>query len=317
MKIKQPTLRQLEYFACVAETLNFRQAADKLGISQPSLTAQITALEEMLQLTLFERSRAGTFLSPQGRVCLESARQVILSMRNFLDVSESAVRGPSMTFRIGVPPTLGPYLLPYLLPALHSQWADMKLYVREAATTELEEKLICGDFDLILMPLPVNSPDLSVEPLFFEPLKLVLPSDHALAEKASIAPQDIFQQKVLTLEGHHHFHRQVEHLCERFGALVQRDFEGTSLDTLRQMVVMGLGIAFLPGLYVHSELHYPDALKVFELEREPIHRLHALVWRNTTANPSFFRELACAIRELVQEFLSDVVTVTDSQDGPS
>ena len=108
MKSKQPTLKQLEYFACVAENLNFRQAADKLGISQPSLTAQITALEEMLQLTLFERSRAGTFLSPQGRACLASARKVILSMRNFLEVSESAVRGPAMTFRIGVPPHTRP-----------------------------------------------------------------------------------------------------------------------------------------------------------------------------------------------------------------
>ena len=181
--------------------------------------------------------------------------------------------------------------------------------MREAATAELEEKLVGGAFDLILMPLPVTSSELSVEPLFSEPLKLVVPSDHALAEKASLVLQDIYQQKVLTLEGQHHFHRQVEQICAQFGALVQRDFEGTSLDTLRQMVVMGLGIAFLPGLYVHSELHHPDALKVYELEKEPIHRVHALVWRNTCANPNFFRELAAEMRTIVGELLADVVTV--------
>lgn len=311
MQKKSPTLKQLECFVCLAEELNFRRAASRIGVSQPSLTAQINAMENCLQLTLFERSRSGTFLSSQGKVCLEAARAAVAGVRGFAEAAEAALHGPSMTYRIGVPPTLGPYLLPHLLPDLHKKWQSLKLYVREAATTELEKKLIDGTFDLILLPLPVSSTELSVEALFTEPLKFVVPSDHALAEKEQIVPEDLFEERVLTLEEHHHFHRQVQQICEQFGAHVQRDFEGTSLDTLRQMVVMGLGVAFLPGLYVHSELHRPEALKVFEFAQEPIRREHALVWRNTSANRVFFRELAKEMRTIVRRDLSGVVVTND------
>jgi LysR family hydrogen peroxide-inducible transcriptional activator len=309
--MKGLTLKQLEYFVCLADELNFRRAASILGVSQPSLSAQISSLEASLQISLFERSRTGTFLSPQGKLCLDSARAAVTAAKVFAETAEAAVRGPSMTYRIGVPPTLGPYLLPYLLPRLHDKWPSLKLYVREAVTTELEKELIDGKFDLILLPLPILSAELSVEPLFTEPLKFVVPIDHELANKKEIVPEDISEQPVLTLEEHHHFHYQVQQICEQFGARILRDFEGTSLDTLRQMVVMGLGAAFLPGLYVHSELHRPEALKVFEFAQAPIRREHALVWRNTAANRVFFRALAREIRSIMRKELGHVVLISE------
>jgi len=311
MKQSAPTLKQLQYFVCLADELNFRRAASRLGVSQPSLTTQISSLESVLQLSLFERSRSGTFLSPQGKHCLIAAKAAVAAAEQFSEVAEAALSGPSMTYRIGVPPTLGPYLLPHLLPKLHQQWPSLKLYVREAAATELEKKLVEGTYDLILLPLPMTSTELSIEPLFTEPLKFVVPSDHELAEKELIVPEDICDLPVLTLEEHHHFHRQVQQICEQFGARVLRDFEGTSLDTLRQMVVMGLGVAFLPGLYVHSELHRPEALKVFEFAQEPIRREHALVWRSTSVNRVFFRDLAQEIREIVRRELAGVVRASE------
>jgi len=313
MSRRQPTLKQLEYFACVAESLNFRQAAASLGISQPSLTAQIAALEERLSLTLLERSRSGTLLSPQGKALLEPVRQVLAASESLSQVADTILHGPAMTFRIGVPPTLGPYLLPFILPGLHEDYVDLKLYVREAAPSELEAGLLNGSLDFILSPLPIVAPELSVDPLFTEPLKLVVPGDHPLAAQKSVKPDDIFRQKVLTLEEHHHFHRQVQQICERYGAILQRDFEGTSLDTLRQMVVMGLGIAFLPGLYVHSELHNPKALHVCEFADVSLFRTHALVWRNYSTNRQFFRNLAEYIRNIVEKELGDVLGPVNTQ----
>lgn len=291
----------------LAQSLNFRNAAASLGISQPTLTNQINALETALGMTLLERSRTGTILSPQGRELLRSARQVVDAMQVFAQSADTLLNGPATTFRLGVPPTLGPYLLPFVLPELHQKYEQLKLYVREEPPRQLEERLLQGEFDLILSPLPMASSELSVDPLFVEPLKFVVPSDHVLASKERIQPQDISGQNVLTLEEHHHFHRQVQQICDQLNANVQRDFEGTSLDTLRQMVVMGLGVAFLPGLYVHSELHRPEEVHVFELEGMPVVRQHALVWRNTSANRVFFRELASEFRHIIQQKLSTVV----------
>ena len=306
---KKPTLKQIEYFLCLANTLNFRQAAANLAISQPTLTAQITALEDTLQLTLFERSRTGTFLSPQGKDLLSYAKRLMDAAEDLVQASQHLVHGPATTFRLGVPPTLGPYLLPFVLPTLHKNFYQLKLFVREAAPRKLEQMLIDGEFDLILSPLPLASTELDIEPLFKEPLKLVVPREHEFSQHNTICAEDIRGQKVLTLEEQHHFHRQVHYICEKFNANVLRDFEGTSLDTLRQMVVMGIGIAFLPGLYVHSELHRPEELHVCELAEMPIVREHALAWRKTSANRLFFRELAGHIREIVATQLSDVVEV--------
>ncbi|GEA11732.1 hypothetical protein KUL49_21070 [Alteromonas sp. KUL49] len=125
--------------------------------------------------------------------------------------------------------------------------------------------------------------------------------------KNYVAPEELAHEKVLTLEDKHHFHRQVQEICNKLGADLQRDYEGTSLDTLRQMVVMGMGVAFLPGLYIHSELHRPEELHVSEIENMPIVRQHGLSWRNTAPGRSSFRELAETMREIIDNRLSSAV----------
>ncbi len=308
---KSPSINQLRYFVAVARSASYRRAAEELGISQPALTAQIRVLESILKVSLFERSRAGTVLSPAGRDLLQAAQQVLLAMQGFKEVAENVAGGHRATYRLGVPPTVGPYLLPHVLPELHRRHHQLKLYVREAAHRVLIKDLEEGLYDLIIVPLPLALPHLSVAPLFTESLKFVVPADHSLAERQGISPADLAGEKVLTLEEHHHFHHQVREICERWGALLQRDYEGTSLDTLRQMVVMGLGVAFLPGLYVHSEMHHPEALHVSELKGRPILRQHGLVWRASAPGRVFYRELARDMREIIRSRLSRVVSVMD------
>jgi len=181
--------------------------------------------------------------------------------------------------------------------------------VREAAPTQLVQGLFDGHFDIIISPGSQESSQLVASKLFIEPLKFVVPSDHALSGLRYIEPEQIHGETVLTLEEAHHFHHQVHEICMKIGAQVTRDYEGTSLDTLRQMVVMGMGVAFLPGLYVHSELHQPDELHVCELKDTPIERQHNLVWRNTAPGRVFFRELGNEIRRILSDTLGHAVRV--------
>ena len=306
---KLPSLRQIHYFIAVAEFGSYRRAADELGVSQPALTNQIAALETTLGVVLLERSRSGTLLSPEGRELLPEARQLLLAARSFKDSAELLAVGHQTTYTLGVPPTLGPYLLPNVLGELHDRYHDMKLYVREEAPRNLHQALLDGRYDLAIMPMPVYAPELVVEPLFTEPLKFVVSSDHRLAGKSSVTPSQLRGEKVLTLEEQHHFHHQVHELCNKLGASVSRDYEGTSLDTLRQMVVMGLGVTFLPGLYVHSEMHRPEALHVCELKSMPIRRQHALVWRASAPGRVFYRELANYLRQVIRRRLGNIVDV--------
>ncbi len=292
MKRSRISISQLESFVTVAELSSYRRAAERLRTSQPTLTNQILSLEGMMGVQLFERSRAGTLLTAVGRDLLPGARRVLEEVQGLVDQVEATSRGPAGTYRLGVTPTLGPYFLPHVLPAIHRRYSALRLYVREGAPMALEAGLASGDFDLILTALPVEEPRLTVVPLFREPLKLVLPADHPLAKRSRIDRRDLVGESVLTIESHHHFHRQIADLCERLGAHVRRDYEGTSLDTLRQMVVMGMGVAFLPSLYIRSEIHRPRELRVTSVHGEVIERTHALAWRASSPARTLFGEIA-------------------------
>jgi LysR family hydrogen peroxide-inducible transcriptional activator len=300
-----PTVRQIQCFVTIAETLSFQRAAKLLNVSQPAVTAQIVALEKALGLQLLERSRSGTVMTALGQDLLPNARRILEEFQGLVDQAKSVSRGPGGTYRLGVTPTLGPYLLPHILPALHQRYGSLKLSVREDAPRDLETGLANAEYDLILTALPIENKRLTVTPLFREPLKLVLPADHRLANRKHVNTRDLAGEAVLSIDEHHHFHRQIENLCERLGAHIRRDYEGTSLDTLRHMVTMGMGIAFLPALYIRSEIHRPRELKVTTLRGEVVERSHALAWRASSPARQLFREIADVIRDLVARNLGD------------
>lgn len=302
------SLKQLQYFAAVAEYGSFRQAAFRLGITQPTLSNQIAIMEKALKIHLFERTRKGINVTPQGRELLLSARRVLEEAQGFISQSAILSGGGIGTFRLGVTPTLGPYLLPHILTPIHNKYSDLKLYVRENAPSELETGLINGQHDLILTTLPIMSSELVVAPLFREPIKLALARDHRLADRLTINREDLLGEPVLTISEHHLFHRQITELCEQVGAHVLRDYEGTSLDTLRQMVVMGMGVAFLPALYAKSEIRNEEELRVADVAGINVVRNHALVWRNTSPASSFYRQLSEEIKSMIETNLaSDIL----------
>ena len=305
--LNQFTFKQVRYFQTIAEAGSFRRAADRLGVKQPTLTVQIAAMEEALATTLFERQRNGVVLTPIGRDLLPRARRIAEEMKGFFDQAQG-VSGQS-TYRLGVTPTLGPYVLPRVLPSMHKRFEDLRLYVREAVPAQLTTDLKSAAHDVILTTLPLQGEDLEITPLFRESLKLAVPLEHSLASKSVISAQDLVGEAVLTIHEQHLFHRQVSALCESLGATVNSDYEGTSLDTLRQMVVMGMGIAFLPSLYVASEISDSDALRVTDVEGVNMSRDHALVWRRRSPARVFFRQLSEALVEIITEQLTDEVTL--------
>ena len=293
------SLRQIAYFKAIGEVGSFRGAAERLGVTQPTLTAQIATLEDSLGVKLFERTRSGAIPTVEARELIPVCNRIQEEVQSFVDTAHGFTGGEPGTYRIGVTPTLGPYLLPQVLPEIHERFQELRLFVREGVPAELSQDLRGAKHDLILSTQPIADVGLEISPLFREPLKLVLPLDHRLANKEVINRTDLVGEEVLTINEHHLYHRQVTELCQTLGATTRRDFEGTSLDTLRQMVVMGMGITFLPSLYVASEIRESDPLRVTDVFGVNMYRDHALAWRSRSPARPLFRRLAQTIRELV------------------
>ncbi|MEM1187007.1 MAG: hydrogen peroxide-inducible genes activator [Pseudomonadota bacterium] len=302
------TLKQILYFQTVAETQSIRRAADRLDIAQPTLSTQLGALEKSLGVTLFERTRRLTQLTPAGRQLLPAAKQVIAQWHEMQELAHTLSDTAASTHRLGVPPTLGPYLLPNIVPAIHSRFERLKLYVREEPPSQLEIGVAEGRHDLALMPLPLRNESLAVDVLFREPLLLVASREAGLAAGGVLQESDLAGMSILSLDERHLLHQEVQRICERTGALLNRDYEGTSLDTLRQMVVMGMGVAFLPALYIRSEIHRPEELDVIRIEGSHLFREHALVYRAGSPVRHLYQQLAALIRERMANAFSEVVT---------
>jgi LysR family hydrogen peroxide-inducible transcriptional activator len=308
MKELNFSLKQLRYFLVAARHKSLRQAATELGIAQPSLSAQLKALEDALGVELFERSRGGVTLTPIGRNMLAEALLAVNAAESIMEAAQFATRGPTGTFRLGVAPSIGPYTLPWILPAVRHQYRGVKFFVREAVTKVLVEELKAGSYDLIFTPMPIDDPSLTVVPIIREPVYLVLNAEHPLAGQESIKPHQLKGLDILTIEEHHLFFNQVEELCKRFSANLLRDFEGTSLDAIRQMVYMEMGVAFMPSLYIRSEIRDRHELTVLGIEGEPIYRVHAIAWRNTSPLRGFYRGLCTFIQNTIkQQFGDDIV----------
>ncbi|HSM40409.1 MAG TPA: LysR substrate-binding domain-containing protein, partial [Afifellaceae bacterium] len=194
------TLRQLNYLVALSQELHFRRAAERMNVTQPTLSAQIQELERRLKAPLVERGTARVMLTPLGREIADRARRVIADVQDIVDLAASSQHGFDGTIRLGVPPTLGPYLLPHIVSDLHASYPRLKLYVREGKPADLQDELHTGSFDLVISPLPINHHDLEVERLFREPLHLVVAPDHPLMMKAKIERSDLAGQNVLAIE---------------------------------------------------------------------------------------------------------------------
>lgn len=299
------TLRQLEYLVAIADARHFRKAAESVGVSQPTLSAQLGVLEERLGVQLVERSRSAVLLTPIGKKIATVARRMLRDMEDVRDLAASHRGEFAGLIRLGVPPTIGPYLLPRVLPELHREHSDFKIYIREQEPRRLSEALAEGVHDAIITPLPLGNADFECAPIFREPLFLVFPNDHPLAGKSDIERADLNGLEVLALESGHQLHEQVEALCEDFGAKMLFDYEGTSLETLREMTALGMGVSFLPGLFVETALASQSGVIARELKGRSLFRAVGMAWRRTSARDAEYKMLLGYVRQAVSAHFSD------------
>ncbi len=292
-----PTIRQLRYLIALSEVRHFRKAAEAMQISQPSLSLQISNLEELLGVRLVERGRGPVTLTLEGREVLARARRAVDEVRGIVDLTAALKTGLSGTIRLGTTPTIGPYLMPFVVERLHARYPDLRLYIREVAPRDLRGELLAGGLDVILTQLPEGGADLVTRRLFREPLMLAMPDDHDLVSKTEVTEADLAGQNVLTLGPDYALHDQIAAICHQSGAMLARDYEGTSLDAIRQMVGMGMGVALLPRLYARSEIDGRSSnVVVRPFRRNAVVRSIGLVWRRA-GNAATYDRLSNVIKE--------------------
>ncbi|TAN48389.1 MAG: LysR family transcriptional regulator [Rhodospirillales bacterium] len=291
------SFRQLRSLAALAETEHFRKAAERVHITQPALSAQIQGLEQQLGITLVERTRRRVLMTPAGREMAGRARSILAAVQDMEAAAKSLASPLEGLLRIGVPPTLGPYLLPHVLPELKQRYQGLRLYLREESLTNQLAELGRGELDLLLGQGPLEGEGRLAEPLFDEPLWLALPLGHPLGAKAEVAPADLAGLALVLFERDGDGLRDLGlSLCREGGGREHPDFKATSLDTLRQMVVSGLGPCLLPALYVTAEaLDDPQILVRPFASPQPSRRID-LAWRRTDPRALAFRQFAAQLR---------------------
>jgi LysR family hydrogen peroxide-inducible transcriptional activator len=296
-------LRDLEYLVAVGEHRHFGRAAEACLVSQPTLSTQLKKLEQELGIPLIERSprqvmltSAGERVAERGRVILEEAAAIRAFARQVNDPEGGSLR-------LGIFPTLAPYLLPHVVPALHERYPNLELLLIEEKTEVVLDQLRAGRLDVGILALPIMGEQLHQQPLFTEDFVLAVPAGHPLAEAGGPVDASVLAgEQVLLLEEGHCLRDQALSVCRLTGASERRGFRATSLETLRQMVAAGVGITLLPSLAVKPPVPASDDIVLLPF-REPIPKREiAMLWRST----SVYQDLLPGMGELIGKLATQV-----------
>jgi LysR family hydrogen peroxide-inducible transcriptional activator len=288
------TLNELRFIVAVARERNFRRAAEKSFISQPALSLAIQKLEEELGLKIFERGKSEITITPVGFAIVEQAQRVLEEAERIREIATQGKNQLTTALRIGIIHSVGPYLLPDLIPALKKFAPQMALEVEENITSNLETLLRNGKLDVIIIALPFGDTGILTRPLYDEPFEVVVSTDHHWAERRSIKAPELADEQVLLLNSGHCFSNQVAEACpdlHRKGADIQ---QGTSLETIRNMVASGHGITVLPAS-ANSARYRSRLLKVIPFTKPAPSRRIALAWRKSFARTQAIDALAQAV----------------------
>ena len=291
------SLRQLEYLVTIADTGSFALAARVANVSQPTLSQQVRTLEERLGARLLERSATGAILTPVGRSIVATARRMLSDASDIVALAAGSTDSLTGTLKLGTTPTLGPYLLSPIIPRL-------RLHVREGIPDEQALELSRGDIDVLLGPLPMTGEDLTVEPLFREPLHLVAALDHPIDAAVAADREVLSGSPLLTLDPRHHLARQAAEVADRYGMTIAPDYYGTSLESLHQMVASGLGLTLLPSLYLRSEVGGAAGLKILPVQGWRAHRSIAIAWRRQSPMSAAFKLIADHVQGCARTLLA-------------
>ncbi len=297
------TLRQLEYVVAVADELSFHRAAARCHVSQPTLSTQLAQVEDLLGVTLFERSQRKVLVTAIGRDVVARARQLLVQADELVRATERVGDPLSGTIRLGVIPTISPYLLPKATPTLRKKVPRLRIAWVEEKTDVLLRKLRDGELEGAILALETRDAelgDLVRDVIAKDPFFLVTPAGHALAvKKTPVTQAELRDHELLLLEEGHCFRDQALEACST-ARVREGEFRATSLSTLVQMVAGGAGITLIPALAVDAEARRAR-LRVRPLAGPGAHRTLAAIWRKHSSVEPAMRALTLALRESSME----------------
>ena len=299
--IPLPSLQQLRFLAAIAEHRHFGRAAASCAVTQSTLSAGIQELEQRLGASLVERSRKQLMLTPLGEEIVTRGRRLLSAAEDIVDLARGASEPLSGPLRLGVIPTIGPYLLPAIMRGLPKAFPKLRLFLREEQTAPLLEKLAGGELDLVLLALPYDVGDAETLELGADPLFVALPPGHRLARGKRVAGEALGGENLLLMEDGHCLRSHSLEACRLVGPGRNEVFQGTSLRTVVQMAAGGLGLTLVPQMALATELPADGSLVAKPLAADALARRIALAWRRSSARKAEFRRFGAYAKSLLTE----------------
>jgi len=292
-----PTLKQLRYLCAVARFQHFSRAASSLHISQSTLSTAILELEQALGVSLVERSNKGVLLTALGKDVVDRSHAILTAVSDLMALCDSSQGEFSSRMRLGVIPTIAPFLLPKILSGLRRQYPQFQLFIREDLSARLVNALKRGELDLLLLALPYPVDGVEHMRLFSDEFYLVYPAGHPLGQLAALRSKDLKGRELLLLEDGHCLRDHALEVCKLKESDVQAPYQASSLNTIVQMVANGIGVSLLPAMALQANLLSATMVETRAFDEPNICRQIGLMWRHKSPRRDEFRKLGQFIEE--------------------
>ena len=305
MIVHLPTVKQLQYLVALRRFGHFGRAADACFVTQSTLSAGLRELETLLGITLVERTRRVVRFTALGEKIADKAIKVLRETEELAEMARAQGRPLHGDLRMGVIPTIAPFLLPTMLPQLRAQWPELKLYLREETSSAACEALHRGQLDCVLLALPFACGDVDRAMLFDDPLYVAYPCGEA-PKAEEVAADEIDESRLLLLEDGHCLKDHALSACNRPDLRANAEMMGTSLHTLVQMVDNGLGVTFVPEMAIEAGILSGTGVVARPLRSENPYRRIALIWRRSSPRGSEFQMLAATLRRIAGDLVPEI-----------
>ena len=313
MSVHLPTLKQLQYLVALRRYGHFGKAADACFVTQSTLSAGLRELEALLGVTLVERTRRLVRFTALGEKIADKAIRVLREAEELAEMARAEGQPLHGELRMGVIPTIAPFLLPAMLPRLRSEWPGLKLYLREETSSAACEALHRGQLDCVLLALPFNCGEVDSALLFDDPLYVAFPPGEAPGG-AAVEATKIDENRLLLLEDGHCLKDHALSACNRPEMRANASMMGTSLHTLVQMVDNGLGVTFVPGMAIETGILHGTRVDAKRLKSDHGFPRVALIWRRSSPRENEFHLLAATLRRLARDLIPDLAPVPSPTD---
>ena len=291
-------LRDLRYLVALADHKHFGRAAEASFVSQPTLSTQLKKFEDEIGMALVERNPRNVMLTEVGEAVVAKARMILREADEIKAIARRAKDPESGTVRLGIFPTLGPYLLPHIVPNIVARFPKLELILVEEKTEVLLKKLHNGELDAAILALPIHDDTLHAEFLFEESFVLAINKQNKLAKAKRIKLSDLAEERLMLLDDGHCLRDQALEVCQMAGAGERTGFRATSLETLRHMVSANVGMTLMPALSVHAPAPSSPNVSLIPFVDPAPHRRIAMIWRRTSALTAFLHQLVPMIKKI-------------------